>query len=105
MMESLVLKLPDDRRGPPGKWFSPCFHPLRSIFDKYFWVFTDQPWMGAPSGFDETKVYADYLATTETTSTLWRPGTIGHWADHFCEEHIELWAVKPDQNAAILASD
>ena len=104
-MDGLLLRLLDDKRGSPGQWFWPCFGPLRSAFDRHFWIFPNQPWMGAPLAFDHERESADYEGMGETSVCLWRPGAVGRWADQFCEEHIELWATSPADDPARLASE
>ena len=101
----MLLRLLVDRRGSPGRWFWPCFEPLRATFDRRHWIFPNKPWMGAPAGFDHGRESADYEGMGETGVGLWRPGAVGRWAGQFCEEHIELWATNPADDPARLASE
>lgn len=93
----------DDHHGSPGRWFWPCFEPLRSEFNELFWVFSNQPWMGAPGTFDHDREIAHHSGSTDTSVQLWRPGAIGRWAERFSEEQIELWAVAPGEDPPQLA--
>ena len=104
-MDGLLLRLLDDKRGSPGRWFWPCFEPLRPTFDRHIWILPNQPWMGAPVDFDHGRESADYDGIGETSVCLWRPGAVGRWAEQFCEEHIELWATNPADDPARLASE
>jgi hypothetical protein len=98
-VEGLLLRLLNDIQGAPGRWFWECFEPLRAEFDWHFWVFTNQPWMGAPPDFlEDAAATLDYEGMSTTSVQLWRPGTLGRWAEHMCEEYIELWAVDPADN-------
>jgi len=103
-MDGLLLRLLDKEYGSPGRWFWECFQPLRSAFDRYYWILPNQPWMSAPATFDGARECADYEGVGNTSIGLWRPGAIGRWAEQFCEECIELWAVKPVDDPARLAS-
>lgn len=103
-VKGLLLQLLNDR-GAPGDWFWPCFEPLRPQFDRHYWVFTNQPWMGPPEGFDEDDTATDeFEGVGQTSVMLWRPGTLGRWADEFAEEFVELWAVDPADNPAYTAA-
>lgn len=104
-MDGLLLRLLDDKRGSPGRCFWSCFEPLRATFDRHYWIFPNQPWMGAPAAFDYERESADYEGMGETSVCLWRPGAVGRWADQFCEEQIELWATSAAAEPARLASE
>ena len=98
-MNGLLLRLLDDRTGAPGFWFWKLFGSVRQDLDRLAWCFTNQPWMGAPPGFED-----DDLATMEfegegsTGVQLWRPGSLARYADRFAEESIELWGIEPTRD-------
>jgi hypothetical protein len=106
-VDGLLLQLLDDKQGSHGLRFWRCFGPLRSTFNRYYWIFPWQPWMACPAGFDHERDSADFQSGGKTTTSicLWHPGAIGRWADQFWEEQIELWAAKPSQDPARLASE
>lgn len=104
-MDGLLIRLRDDKYGTPANWFWPCFKPLRSTFDRHFWIFPKQPWMGTPLDFDSEKEMQEFEGVGETSVGLWRPGAVGRWAKDFCEEHIELWAIDPADDPARIASE
>ncbi len=104
-MDGLLLRLLDHKHSSPSCTFWQCFEPLRSVFDRHFWIFLNQPYLGMPDGFDEERELADYEGVGETSVMLWRPGAIGRWADKFCEEFVELWATNPADDSARLASE
>ena len=93
-MRGLVLQLLKDRQGAAAEWFWPCFEPLRAEFDKYYWIFPFGPWMSYPVDFDEHQTER-YEGEGQTSISLWKPGTIGRWADQFGEEFVQLWAIDP----------
>jgi hypothetical protein len=104
-VDGLLLRLLDDKRDSAGQWFWPCFEPLRSVFERYFWILHNQPWMGAPIAFDHERESVHYEGIGEASVWLWRPSAVGRWADRFGEEQIELWAVNPTDDPARLASE
>jgi hypothetical protein len=104
-VQGLLLLLVDDTDGSPGKWFWPCFEPLRSTFDRHYWIFLDQPWMGPPDNFDHERESEGYEGMGETSVCLWRPGALGRCATQFSEEYVLLWAPHPAVDSAQLASE
>ena len=77
-MDGVLIRLHEDTRGQPGHWFRIAFKPVISKLDTLRWYAPEQPWMGAPEGFDEPE-------------DLWRRGALQRYGDHFGEEFIELW--------------
>lgn len=103
-MDGLLLRLLADTRSVAGRWFWPCFEPLRTEFDRYFWVVLNQPWFGAPDEFDGEREIAEYDGMACTSVMLWRPGAVGRWAERFGEESIDIWAIDPERNPVRTAS-
>ena len=66
-MDGLLLRLSKDAK------FWRCFEPLREEFGRFFWVFLNQPWMGAPEGFDWERELAEYEGIEQSGVGLWRP--------------------------------
>jgi hypothetical protein len=95
-VKGLLLRLLEDKTGRPGFWFWKLFAPIRPELDRYYWCFSNQPWMGAPDEFkDDLSATESYEGEGETDVMLWRPGSLGRYADRFAEEVIQLWAVDP----------
>jgi hypothetical protein len=97
LVDGLLLRLLDDKRGSPAKWFWPCFAPLRAEFDRHYWIIDCQLWMGAPPAFHDADGNSDTVVDDqrlhEEQVQLWRRGSISRWADDFGEEYLDLWAV------------
>lgn len=103
-MDGLIIRLLGGRAEHAGRWFWRVFGSIRPDLDRMFWCFSWQPWMGLPSDLldrlDEFE--AEHLEPFEnegaTSTQLWRPGSLGLYADHFAEDSIELWAIKPTRD-------
>ena len=104
-MDGLLLRLLEDSRGQPGRWFWPCFEPIRADLERYWWVHASAPWMGSPLGFLEDDATVDFEERIQSDIQLWRPGALGRWAKMFCEESINLWAVDPTHDPKQEASE
>jgi hypothetical protein len=95
-VNGLLLKLRRDSTGAPGRWFWKLFQPIRPDLDRLYWCFTNQPWMGAPDKFQaDDQATESFAGEGETSVMLWRPGSLGRYADHFAEEFIDLWGIDP----------
>jgi hypothetical protein len=95
-MDGLLLKLNHDQTGAPGRWFWQLFEPIRQDLDRLFWCLPEAPWMGSSDEFREDDfAEAPFTAAGFTTTMLWRPGTLGRYAERFAEEFIELWGIDP----------
>src|SRR5262245_36748248 len=104
-MDGLVIRLLDDETGAPGRWFWKSFGAVRRDFDRMYWCFTNQPWMGAPEDFCE-EYCEPFEEVRQTSIQLWRPGALSRFGDRFAEEFIELWAIEPTlDNATKLAEE
>jgi hypothetical protein len=101
-MNGLFLQLNEVRW--PGRSFWTCFAPLRTEFDRLYWVLTNTPWFGAPDEFDFDRETADFDRAHHTETSLWVPGSIGRWAERFAEEYFELWAIDPTIDPASAAA-
>ena len=96
-MNGLLVKLPHlDGDRSAGDWFRKLFRPIRADLDRLYWCLPYQPWMGAPDGFDEDEAATESFEGEDRTSVmLWRPGSLGRYADTFAEEFVELWGIEP----------
>ena len=104
-MDGLLLHLLEDKLGAPGRWFWPCFKSVRDELNAHHWIFENQPWMGAPETFlNDDSATDDFVGPGQSGVSLWRPHALARWANHFAEESISLWAVKPADDPRKLAS-
>jgi hypothetical protein len=94
-LDGLLLKLARD--GPQPRFWK-LFDPIRQDLDRLFWCFTLRPWMGAPDGFREDESATESferIGIGYSETSLWRPGSLGKYADFMGEEFIELWGIEP----------
>ena len=102
-MDGLIIRLLDDKTG--AWWFWRIFEPIRRDLDRMFWCLNGQPWMGWPEDFG-TADAEPFENARGSCIHLWRPGTLGRFAEEFGEEFVELWAVEPTRDdPARLASE
>jgi hypothetical protein len=92
-MDGLLLRLLQTGAKEPKFW--DIFASLREDFDRLFWCFTSQPWMGAPEGFHEDPVTLRFPGDECSGTMLWQPGYLSRYGNKFGEEYMELWAIEP----------
>lgn len=99
-MNGLLLKLIEGKPGSQapwiaGRWFWKLFRPIQQDLDRLFWYMLDQPWMGAPFEFYQDPNLTEPFDAPWGGGQLWRPGTLGRFADQFGEEFIQLFGIEP----------
>jgi hypothetical protein len=83
-------------RGAREPRFWELFGAVQEELDAFFWCFLYPPWMGAPERFDAyDRDLETYPGEGNTSIQLWKPGTLGRWANAFSEEQLQLWAIHP----------
>jgi hypothetical protein len=100
-MDGLLLKLLHQHVKQPEPPFWRLFSPIRQDLDRLVWCFSGQPWMGPPPDFNGELVeiaFQDPKARVFADVHLWRPGSLGRFADRFREEYIELWGIEPTRD-------
>lgn len=100
-MVGLLLKLAHDREKHCEPRFWKLFASIRPDLDRLVWCLVGQPWMGPPAEFDSQSVtipFQDPDAAVYVDIPLWRPGSLGKYADRFASESIELWAIEPTRD-------
>lgn len=90
-MDGLLIKFFDGPHPSQEPTFWQLLKAIRPALDRRYWCFPWQPWMGPPVGFCDDDCLVD--VGDNSTVQLWRPHAIGKYADSFCEEAIELWAI------------
>jgi hypothetical protein len=91
-MDGFLIKFTDAPHPASEPSFRRLFGAIYAQMNAHYWCFPMQPWMGTPVRLCEDKCTVE-LDNGGMETALWRPGSLGKYADSFLEEHIEMWAV------------
>jgi hypothetical protein len=90
-MKGVLLKLDESHPEEPKFW--DIFGPIRSELVRFYWCFSASPFMAVPLEWWDDPSATISIGPHDTSVALWRPQSLGKYANHFAEEFVCMWAV------------